>query len=134
MKRILDFFWPLVGLVAVVWSVRLLYQKLYAEAATDALIKRVLDQGGLWNDLRVIASVIGRKLSIIPMEGYLLAFASTLVAYAALAWYDRIALIHLGKEKGISWPYISLCSFVTYALSHNIGASVFSGGMVRYRA
>ncbi len=42
--------------------------------------------------------------------------------------------MHLGKEKGISWFYISLCSFVTYALSHNIGASVFSGGMVRYRA
>ncbi len=134
MKRILDFFWPLLGLVAVVWSVRLLYQKLFAEAATDAVVKRVLDQGGLWNDLRVIASVIGRKLSIIPMEGYLLAFASTLLAYAALAWYDRIALIHLNREKNISWLYISVCSFVTYALSHNIGASVFSGGMVRFRA
>jgi uncharacterized membrane protein YbhN (UPF0104 family) len=29
---------------------------------------------------------------------------------------------------------VSLCSFTTYALSHNIGASVFSGAMVRYRA
>lgn len=134
MKRILDFFWPLVGLVAVVWSVRLLYHKLYAEAATDALVKRVLDQGGLWNDIRVIATVIGRKLSVIPPEGYALALLSTLVAYAALAWYDRIALLHLHREKNISWLYISMCSFVTYALSHNIGASVFSGGMVRYRA
>ena len=46
---------------------------------------------------------------------------------------DRIALLHLGV-KHISWPFISLCSFTTYALSHNIGASVFSGAMVRYRA
>jgi len=55
------------------------------------------------------------------------------VAYAALAWYDRIALLHLGVRH-ISWTFISLCSFTTYALSHNIGASVFSGAMVRYRA
>jgi uncharacterized membrane protein YbhN (UPF0104 family) len=59
--------------------------------------------------------------------------AATLVAYAALAWYDRIALIHLGV-KHISWAFIALCSFTTYALAHNIGASVFSGAMVRYRA
>ena len=36
--------------------------------------------------------------------------------------------------KHISWMFISMCSFTTYALSHNIGASVFSGAMVRYRA
>jgi len=36
--------------------------------------------------------------------------------------------------RHISWVFISLCSFTTYALSHNIGASVFSGAMVRYRA
>jgi uncharacterized membrane protein YbhN (UPF0104 family) len=43
-------------------------------------------------------------------------------------------LLHLGKEKGISFPYIGLTAFVTYALAHNIGASVVSGGAVRYRA
>ena len=55
------------------------------------------------------------------------------MAYAALASYDHIALLQLGV-KHISWIYISICSFTTYALSHNIGASVFSGAMVRYRA
>ena len=134
MKRILDFFWPLVGLVAVVYSVRLLYQKLATEAATDVIVKRLLGEGNLWSHIKVIASVIGRKLSVIPPEAYLFAGLSTLVAYAALAWYDRIALIHLRREQNISWLYVSMCSFVTYALSHNIGATVFSGGMVRYRA
>ena len=134
MKRILDFFWPALGLVAVVWSVRLLYGKLKAEAATDAATKALLDAGDVWANIAVIASVIGHKIADIPPSGYLLAGLSTLLAYAALAWYDRIALLHLNRAKGISWIYISVCSFVTYALSHNIGASVFSGGMVRFRA
>jgi uncharacterized membrane protein YbhN (UPF0104 family) len=62
-----------------------------------------------------------------------MAAGSTLIAYAALAWYDRIALLHLGVRH-ISWWFVSICSFTTYALSHNIGASVFSGALVRYRA
>jgi glycosyltransferase 2 family protein len=133
-KRVMDFVWPLLGLVAVVWSLDLLYLKLQAEVAGDPVVRLLLDGGGFWSDLRVIATAIGIKLGNIPLKAYVLAGMSTIVAYAALAWYDRIALIHLGREKGIGWGYISLCSFVTYALAHNIGASVLSGGMVRYRA
>ncbi len=134
MKRILDYVWPLLGLVAVVLSVKLLYEKLRAEAAADPAVRTLLDTGDLWSHVKVIADVIGAKLAVIPPHAYMLAFASTLVAYAALAWYDRIALIHLDRQRGISFTYIAVCSFVTYALSHNIGASVFSGGMVRLRA
>ena len=32
------------------------------------------------------------------------------------------------------WLFISPCSFTTYALSHNIGGSVISGAVIRYRA
>ena len=134
MKRYLDYLWPIIGLVAVVWSVELLWSKLKAEAGSDATIEALLADASLWQSIKIIAHRIGHKIAVIPPEAFFHAALATLVAYAALAWYDRIALIHLGKEKGISWPYISLCSFVTYALSHNIGASVFSGGMVRYRA
>ncbi len=134
MKRYLDYLWPIIGLVAVIWSVELLWDKLKAEAGSDATIEALLADAGLWQSIKIIAHRIGHKIAVIPPEAFLHAALATLVAYAALAWYDRIALIHLGKEKGISWFYISLCSFVTYALSHNIGASVFSGGMVRYRA
>ncbi|MBX9759424.1 MAG: UPF0104 family protein [Beijerinckiaceae bacterium] len=134
MKRLKSLFWPAVGLVATVWAIRLLYIKLQAEVATDPAIKKLLLEGGVWSDIKVIAMVIGDRLAGIPLHGYLLAGASTLVAYYALAWYDRIALIHLNRQRGISWIYISACSFVTYALSHNIGASVLSGGMVRLRA
>lgn len=134
MKRLMEFIWPVIGLVAVVWSVDLLYKKLKAEAAIDPAVGALLEHASLWNNFQTIAGVIGHKIGAIPPHAYFLAGLSTLVAYAALAWYDRIALLHLRKAAGISWIYISVCSFVTYALSHNIGASVFSGGMVRFRA
>jgi len=140
MKRVKDFFWPLIGLAAVIWSLDLLYKKLRLEAVQDAkaaadpdLLARI-DHAGFLESLSIIASQIGQKLAAIPPQGYLLAGLSTLFAYWALAWYDRIALIHLNRQKGISWLFITTCSFVTYAISHNIGGSVFSGGMVRYRA
>jgi glycosyltransferase 2 family protein len=112
MKRILDFVWPVVGLIVVGISLWLLHKEFHGNAVG----------AHIWANLKEISAA-----------HFALAIASTLVAYAALAWYDRIALLHLGI-KHISWSFITLCSFTTYALSHNIGASVFSGAMVRYRA
>jgi len=112
MKKLLDYFWPLVGLVAVVASFYLLYHEFQGES---------------------VGTEVWTALNNISVSHYVFAGLSTLIAYAALAWYDRIALLYLGVTN-ISWPFISLCSFTTYALSHNIGASVFSGAMVRYRA
>jgi len=75
---------------------------------------------------------VGDSVAAIPIMHWLLCACCTLLAYIALAGYDRVALIHLGKK--IDWFFITVCSFTTYALSHNIGASVVSGGVVRYRA
>jgi uncharacterized membrane protein YbhN (UPF0104 family) len=111
MKNAREFIWPLIGLAAVVVSGWLLYRELRGLSLVD-----------VWT-----------SLTSIPPHRYALALASTLVAYAALAWYDRIALLHLGVHH-ISWMFVSVTSFTTYALSHNIGASVFSGALVRYRA
>lgn len=87
----------------------------------------------LYHEVRNISlAELTGSLQAIGARHWLLAALSTLGAYAALAWYDRIAMAHLGKK--ISWWFIALCSFTTYALAHNIGASVFSGALVRYRA
>jgi uncharacterized membrane protein YbhN (UPF0104 family) len=112
MKKLVEFFWPVIGLAAVIGSFYLLYHEFRGES---------------------VGSEVWANLKAIPPQNYFFAGLSTLLAYAALAWYDRIALLHLGVTH-ISWIFISLCSFTTYALSHNIGASVFSGAMVRYRA
>jgi hypothetical protein len=102
--------WPVVGIGAVVLSGWLLYSEL-----------RSLSFDDLWHSLTAIGG-----------HQWLLAALSTLVAYAALAWYDRIGLQYLGKS--VPWLYIAVSSFTTYALSHNIGASVLSGAVIRYRA
>jgi glycosyltransferase 2 family protein len=108
MKKILGRLWSLVGFIAVIGSFYLLYHELKGEAV----------RADVWADLKAI-----------PLSAYLAAGVSTLAAYAALAWYDHIALLHLGVSH-ISWIYISICSFTTYALSHNVGASVLSGALV----
>lgn len=112
MKRIGDVLWPVIGLAAVGVSFWLLYREFQGNSIAE-----------VWSTLKAI-----------PPHRYALALLATLGAYIALAGYDWLALNHLNKAKGISWTYITLCSFTTYALSHNIGASVVSGGMVRYRA
>lgn len=109
MKRS-DAAWTLVGITAVLLCGYLLYQEIRTLSLAD----------------------LGESLAAISYRNWLLAGLATLGAYAALAWYDRIAIAHLGKR--ISWWFITLCSFTTYALAHNIGASVFSGAVVRYRA
>ena len=112
MKRYLNYLWPVIGIGAVVLSLWLLFRELEHDHVT-------IDK-------------VGAAFSAIPAARWILAVVSTLVAYAALAWYDRIALLHLGFT--LSWRFISAVSFTTYALSHNIGMSMFSGAMVRYRA
>ena len=112
MKRYLHYLWPVIGLAAVALSLWLLVRELQADNVTP--------------------EKIGAAFAAIPASRWVLAVVSTLVAYAALAWYDRIALLHLGFA--LSWRFISAVSFTTYALSHNIGMSMFSGAMVRYRA
>lgn len=109
MKRS-DWIWTLIGLAAVVFSCYLLYKEI-----------RTISLDELQDSLHAIS-----------LHNWLLAAGATLGAYFALAWYDRIAIAHLGKK--IPWRFITLCSFTTYALAHNIGASVFSGAVVRFRA
>jgi glycosyltransferase 2 family protein len=109
-KRYLDFLWALVGLAAVGFAFWLLYRELRGLSAVD-----------VWQGLRAISPI-----------RYFFAVIATIAAYAALAWYDRIALLHLGRR--LSWLCILATSFTSYALSHNIGMTVMSGAVVRYRA
>jgi uncharacterized membrane protein YbhN (UPF0104 family) len=97
------YFWPVVGLLAVVFSLWLLYRELRGISFDD----------------------VYAGLAAIPPHRYLLSLLGMVVAYAAIAGYDHIALTHIGRR--VSLLFVSLCSFTTYALSHNIGGSVLSG-------
>ncbi|HEX2146482.1 MAG TPA: YbhN family protein, partial [Pseudorhizobium sp.] len=104
------YLWPIVGAATIAVCGWLLYREL-----------RGLSLDDVWDSFTAISPV-----------HWILAGMSTLVAYSALAGYDRIALMHLGRPVNL-W-FITVTSFTTYALSHNVGASVISGGVVRYRA
>src|SRR5271170_2494615 len=52
--------------------------------------------------------------------------------YLTLTFYDLFALRTIGREEVPYWAAV-LGSFTSYAVGHNVGASVFSGGAVRYR-
>jgi uncharacterized membrane protein YbhN (UPF0104 family) len=101
--------WPMVGLVVAALCVLLLVRELWSLSPADVL-----------TSLRHVR----------PLH-WLGAVGGVVLAYAALAGYDRIALQHINRH--LSWPFIAVASFVSYALSHNIGAAVLSGAVVRYR-
>lgn len=109
-EKISHIAWPLIGLAVAAFCIWLLVRELQSISLGD-----------------VMAS-LGR----VPPLHWFGAFMGAVVAYGALAGYDRIALQHLGHH--LPWPFIAITSFVAYALSHNIGAAVVSGAVIRYRA
>lgn len=110
MKRVMEVLWPIIGLGAAALTLRLLVGELRNLSVAD----------------------VGAAFAAISPLHWALALCSTALAYAALAWYDQIALAHLGRR--LSWRFVGLVSFTTYALAHNIGATMLSGAVVRYRA
>jgi uncharacterized membrane protein YbhN (UPF0104 family) len=52
--------------------------------------------------------------------------------YFTLTFYDLFALRTIGKTT-IPYRVAALAGFTSYSIGHNVGASVFSGGAVRYR-
>jgi glycosyltransferase 2 family protein len=52
--------------------------------------------------------------------------------YFSLTFYDLFALRTIGRTD-ISYRVAALAGFTSYAVGHNVGASAFSGGAVRYR-
>jgi glycosyltransferase 2 family protein len=65
---------------------------------------------------------------------YALVLAGIFVAfgYITLTFYDYFALHTIGRTE-IPYSTAALGGFTSYAIGHNVGFSVFSGGAVRYR-
>src|SRR5215831_15658066 len=52
--------------------------------------------------------------------------------YFTLTFYDLFALRTIGRKDVPYWA-AALAAFTSYSVGHNVGASVFTGGAVRYR-
>jgi glycosyltransferase 2 family protein len=53
-------------------------------------------------------------------------------AFCTLTFYDFFALRTIGKRH-VPYRIAALSSFTSYSIGHNIGATVFTGGAIRFR-
>jgi uncharacterized membrane protein YbhN (UPF0104 family) len=67
-------------------------------------------------------------------EGRHIGAAAAFVAggYFTLTFYDWFALRTIGRKE-IPYRIAALAGFTSYSIGHNVGATVFTGGAVRYR-
>ena len=61
-----------------------------------------------------------------------LAALCVLGAFCTLTFYDFFALRTIGKMN-VPYRIAALSSFTSYTIGHNIGATVFTGGAIRFR-
>jgi uncharacterized membrane protein YbhN (UPF0104 family) len=80
----------------------------------------------------VDAGVILTALTEIPPGHIALAALCVVGAFCTLTFYDFFALRTIGK-KHVPYRIAALASFTSYTIGHNIGATVFTGGAIRFR-
>jgi uncharacterized membrane protein YbhN (UPF0104 family) len=71
-------------------------------------------------------------LKATPPHNILAAAAFVAGGYFTLTFYDWFALRTIGRGS-IPYRIAALAGFTSYSIGHNIGATVFTGGAVRYR-
>src|SRR5665213_1498459 len=78
-----------------------------------------------------LLSMVSRARELPPRH---IAFAALCVvgAFCTLTFYDFFALRTIGK-KHVPYRIAAMSSFASYSIGHNIGATVFTGGAIRFR-
>lgn len=77
-----------------------------------------------WQDIKT-------ALLNIPRPVAMLSLLFTISSYISLFFYDYLALGYVNKS--LPRRAVALASFFSFALSHNVGHALFSGGSMRYR-
>lgn len=65
-------------------------------------------------------------------QDFFLAALFVAFGYFTLTFYDLFALRTVGRSD-VSYGTAALAGFTSYSVGHNVGASAFTGGAVRYR-
>jgi uncharacterized membrane protein YbhN (UPF0104 family) len=85
---------------------------------------------------RILRTINGSEVidAIVTTDWRDIALAAAFVAggYLTLTLYDLFALRTIGRRDVPYWA-AALAGFTSYSVGHNVGASVFTGGAVRYR-
>ena len=80
----------------------------------------------------VDTAVILTALTDIPPHHIALAALCVIGAFCTLTFYDFFALRTIGKNH-VPYRIAAMSSFASYTIGHNIGATVFTGGAIRFR-
>ena len=85
---------------------------------------------------RMLHTIDGREVvqAVLMTDWRNIALAALFVAggYFTLTFYDLFALRTIGRAD-VPYRVAALAGFTSYSVGHNIGASVLTGGAVRYR-
>src|SRR5215207_5985160 len=76
--------------------------------------------------------VILTALTDIAPHRIALAALCVVGAFCTLTFYDFFALRTIGKTH-VHYRIAAMSSFTSYTIGHNIGATVFTGGAIRFR-
>src|SRR5438552_19101722 len=86
--------------------------------------------------VRTLKGVDGAVILVALTEiaPYRIALAALCVvgAFCTLTFYDFFALRTIGRSH-VPYHIAALSSFTSYTIGHNIGATVFTGGAIRFR-
>jgi uncharacterized membrane protein YbhN (UPF0104 family) len=88
------------------------------------VLYRMLSDLDVQDLLHALRNFTGRQIAM--------AAAAVAAGYITLTLYDLFALRAIGKRH-VPYRIAALAGFTSYAVGHNVGASVFTGGAVRYR-
>jgi uncharacterized membrane protein YbhN (UPF0104 family) len=80
----------------------------------------------------VDTGVILIALTELPPHHIALAALCVVGAFCTLTFYDFFALRTIGMKQ-VPYRIAALSSFTSYTIGHNIGATVFTGGAIRFR-
>jgi glycosyltransferase 2 family protein len=85
---------------------------------------------------RILRTIETREVveALLAANLHKVALAALFVAcgYFTLTFYDLFALRTIGRND-VPYSAAALAAFTSYSVGHNVGASVFTGGAVRYR-
>src|SRR5947209_10926678 len=79
-------------------------------------------------DVGVVLVALAEK----PLMQIGLAALCVIGSFCTLTFYDFFALRTIGK-KHVPYRIAALSSFTSYVIGHNVGATVFTGGAIRFR-
>jgi glycosyltransferase 2 family protein len=76
---------------------------------------------------KVVAALQAKSIRDVLLAGVFVA-----IAYVALTFYDFFALRTIGRDA-VPYRVAAFTGFTAYTIGHNLGATVFTAGVIRYR-